>query len=324
MSPHILSLPTELLSQILTSLPLPSLLRFSETCRSARTLANANLQSLSLGISPLPSPYTFSPSKHPLSPSQTPSSLPPSQPSQPTHPHDRWLTIPNITTYPYTTLSNFQSALITSILTRHHPLLQHIDITIWTMSTHMAHALRNLSALQRLSLRFDAGNPGRAVSRAQMALERDEQRKAWCVLAADPPSWSRRLLKLSVKGAVVSARQVAVLLAESRGCEEVVLERCGGVGSEIWMFLGGWCGRERVRRVEFGECGGVIGEAALGVIGGMVGLEHLNLYDCQEELAPGTLERWNEEVWRIPDFVAPRPSAFGADMVIEVDPEYVS
>ena len=52
--------------------------------------------------------------------------------------------------------------------------------------------------------------------------------------------------------------------------------------------------------------------------------KYLNLYDCQEELAPGTLERWNEEVWRIPHFVAPRPSAFGVDMVIEVDPEYVS
>ncbi|KAH7563235.1 hypothetical protein BM1_00282 [Bipolaris maydis] len=248
MTPHILSLPAELLSQILTSLPLSSLLHFSETCHPARTLANANLQSLSLGISPLPSPYTsFPPSKPPLSPSQTHTSQPT------TRPHDRWLRIPNITTYDYTTLSNFQSALLTSILTRHHPLLSHVDLTIWTMSVRMAHALRNLSALQRLELRFDAGNPGRAVLRAQIGLEREEQRRAWDVLARSTPSWSRRLLGLRVEGAVC-----------------------------------------------------------------------LNLYDCEEELAPGTMEKWNAEVWRIPHFVAPRPSAFGVDMVIEVDPEYVS
>ncbi|EMD89919.1 hypothetical protein COCC4DRAFT_158311 [Bipolaris maydis ATCC 48331] len=319
MTPHILSLPAELLSQILTSLPLSSLLHFSETCHPARTLANANLQSLSLGISPLPSPYTsFPPSKPPLSPSQTHTSQPT------TRPHDRWLRIPNITTYDYTTLSNFQSALLTSILTRHHPLLSHVDLTIWTMSVRMAHALRNLSALQRLELRFDAGNPGRAVLRAQIGLEREEQRRAWDVLARSTPSWSRRLLGLRVEGAVVSTKQIAVLLGESRGCEEVVLERCSGVGGDVWAFWGGWCGRERVRRVELRECGGVIREEVLGIIGGMRALECLNLYDCEEELAPGTMEKWNAEVWRIPHFVAPRPSAFGVDMVIEVDPEYVS
>ncbi|EMD65520.1 hypothetical protein COCSADRAFT_169997 [Bipolaris sorokiniana ND90Pr] len=286
-------------------------------------------------IQPAPSQtQTCNPSlwESPRSPTLTPS--PPQNPSYsplkyilpnpPTHPHERWLHIPNITTYDYTTLSNFQSALITSILTRHHPLLSHVDITIWTMSVRMAHALRNLSALQRLELRFDAGNPGRAVSRAQIGVEREQQRRAWDVLAGSTPSWSRRLVRLRIEGAVVSTKQIAVLLGESRGCEELVLERCSGVGSEVWTFLGSWCGKERVRRVEFGECGGVIREGVLGVIGGMGGLEYLNLYDCQEELAPGTLERWNEEVWRIPHFVAPRPSAFGVDMVVEVDPEYVS
>ncbi|EUC47684.1 hypothetical protein COCMIDRAFT_34752 [Bipolaris oryzae ATCC 44560] len=311
MSPHILSLPAELLSQIITSLPLPSLLRFSETCRPARTLANANLQSLSLGIPPYP-PHTHSPHQTTV------------HPTPDRHPHDHWLHIPNITTYPYTTLSNFQSALLTTLLTRHAPLLSHVDITLWTMSVRMAHALRNLSALQRLSLRFDAGSHGRAVERAQMALDREEQRKAWGVLGAETPSWGRRLLGLRVEGAVVGTAEVAVLLKESRGCEELCLERCSGVDGGIWDFLGSWCGKERVRRVEFGECGGVIGEGVLSIIGGMGGLEYLNVYDCQEELAPGTLERWNEEVWRIPHFVAPRPSAFGVDMVIEVDPEYVS
>jgi hypothetical protein len=38
----------------------------------------------------------------------------------------------------------------------------------------------------------------------------------------------------------------------------------------------------------------------------------------------GTMERWNREVWHIADFVPPRPDMYGVDMMIEVDPEYIS
>lgn len=53
-------------------------------------------------------------------------------------------------------------------------------------------------------------------------------------------------------------------------------------------------------------------------------IQRLNLYNCQEENEAGTLQRWNDDVWRIPQFVPPRSNRQGEDMVIEVDPAYMS
>lgn len=41
-------------------------------------------------------------------------------------------------------------------------------------------------------------------------------------------------------------------------------------------------------------------------------------------MTAGTLQRWNEDAWRIADFVPPRANTQGEDMVIEVDPAYMS
>ncbi|USP82603.1 hypothetical protein yc1106_09877 [Curvularia clavata] len=304
MPPHILSLPTEILGQILSLLPVCSLLRFSCTSRYSYAMATANLRTLSLGIAPY----------HPHLPSK---SLPH------TYPYESWLRIPNMQDYTYNTLFNFQSALVSSLLVRYAAMLQHIDLSVWSLSVPMANALRSLHALKTLALRFDSGSHGRSAHRCHIAAERAEQRKAWEVLAQNPPVWSRRLCALKLENADLSTEQLGVLLAESGECREVVLERCSGVGSEFWPFLQSWRGRERLRVLELSDCGGLLGEETVTTIRSLKGLERLNLYDCQE-IAAGLLQRWNEDVWRIADFVPPRSRAQGEDMVIEVDPAYMS
>lgn len=256
MSPHILSLPAEILSQILSLLPVCSLLRFSQTSRYSHTMATANLRALSLGIAPY---QTHLPSK----------SLPHTSSSS----YESWLQIPDPAAYTYNTLSNFQSALVSTLLSRHAAMLQHIDLSIWSLSVATANALRSLHALKTLALRFDSESRGRSVRRAHIAAERAEQCKAWEVLAQSPPVWSHRLRVLKLQNADLSTEQLGTLLAESGECKEVVLERCRGLGRELWVFLRSWRGRERLRVLELRECGGSIGEEAVRAIGGLERLE---------------------------------------------------
>jgi hypothetical protein len=279
MLPHLLSLPTEILSQILSSLPLSSLLRFSETCHRSRTMANANLQTLSLGIAPLPSPYQ-SLLVLPKPPARTAAAISSSSSSHHHHTYyyDTWVRVPNMSSYEYNTLSNFQAALVTSILHRHGSVLQRVELSIWSLTVRMATALRSLHALRSIALRFDNGagerGHGRHVPRSHVAAERAEQHKAWKVLARwPPPVWSKRLTAFRLDNADLTTEQLGVLLWESCVCRELVLERCRFVGSEVWGVVADWCGVQGLWVLELVECGGVLGTEAVRAIGKMEGLK---------------------------------------------------
>ena len=202
---HLLDLPTEIISQILAPLPTSSLLRFSETSHHARTLANANLHTLSLGIAP----PTLSRPKL-LNIDQT--SEPASTTSNSTKsPYSIWLQIPKAQTYEYRTLFNFQSALVTSILKRHGTMLQHLEISVWALTLPMAKAIKGLRALRTFSLRIESGvRYVRGVSRSRIAVEREEQGKAWEVLTESAPEWSGRLTTLRLENCDVRAEQLVV------------------------------------------------------------------------------------------------------------------
>ncbi|KAI4653321.1 hypothetical protein J4E93_001083 [Alternaria ventricosa] len=311
-TPHLLDLPTEILNHILTPLPTRSLLSFLETSRHARILANANLHTLSLGIAPL-APAFF---KY-LDPSIT------STNNNTSDPYEIWLRIPQAKTYEYLTLHTFQSLLVTSILNRHGTMLQHLNISIWSLTLPMAKALTTLRALLTFSLRIESGaRYVRGIPRSRIAVEREEQGKAWDVLAESAGAWSRRVVSLKLENCDVRAEQLAVLLGEMRGCEELGLRRGRYLGREMWAALGEWEGRGRLRVLEVAECGELLGDEAREVVGGLDGLESLNLYDCQEQRS-GEFERLNAETWHIKDFTAPRPGGYGENMIIEVDPDYI-
>lgn len=88
-----------------------------------------------------------------------------------------------------------------------------------------------------------------------------------------PPVWSHRLHAVRLENADLSTQQLGVILAESSECREVVLKRCRGVGSEVWVFFRTWRGREKLRVLEVGECGGLLGEEAVRAVGGLRSLE---------------------------------------------------
>ncbi|KAL6151080.1 hypothetical protein ACJBU6_10074 [Exserohilum turcicum] len=270
MSPHILSLPTELLAQILSFLSLPSLLRFSETSVYARALANANLHSLSLCIV---LPFSRS---HPCDLlsliSETGGKRPARAIQDGTSTPCIRITAPS--QYNYLDLLAFQSTLLSTVLHRHAAMLQHVHLQVPALTVPMALALRTLHALKTLALGFQTPLPTRFVPRSHVAAQRTQQHLAWKTLVdGGPPVWSRRLRSLRLEDAEIETAQLGMLVSESAACDELVLEGCRNLGKEVWCELQMWIGRGRVRVLEVAECGGVLGEKALDGIGGMGGLE---------------------------------------------------
>lgn len=155
----------------------------------------------------------------------------------------------------------------------------------------MAEALRGLRALRRLKVRVERViEVGRKVSRRWVAVQREEERKAWEVLVRTEEEvgsegvigrkrrreygfWSERLTKLELENCDVSSEQLGVVLGRSRACREVRLDACRFLGKEVWSVLGEWEGRGELERLAVVDCGGTLGDEAKGAIGSMDGLK---------------------------------------------------
>ncbi|KAG9378573.1 hypothetical protein A1F94_010342 [Pyrenophora tritici-repentis] len=222
-------------------------------------------------------------------------------------------------------------------------MLQTLELSVWGWSVGMALALRSLRALRTFRVRVErVTGVGRNVPRKWIAVQRAEEKKAWEVLVSGPEEeleevvvvskrrrrrkrgfWSERLTTLELENCDVTAEQLGVVLSKSRGCREVRLDGCRILDKELWTVMGEWEGRSGLERLDVVDCGGRIGEEARTAIGLMDGLKDINLYDCQEQ-DPGSMQQCNDELWHIPDFVAPAPArGVGQNMIIEVDPEYM-
>ncbi|KAF2856725.1 hypothetical protein T440DRAFT_382777 [Plenodomus tracheiphilus IPT5] len=299
MAHSLLDLPPELLSQVLRSLPVRSLLRFSQTSRMSRVLANSNLHTLSLAIQPIRSRAAeeFCAQKH-------------------------CVRMPNASTYSYDVLLKFHNALLTSVITRHADTLHTLDLSIWTLTRPVAKAISELCALRDLSIRVEDDLYARAVPRSSMAVEREEQNKGW-TLIGQTAVWKRRLQRLKVLNADLTADQLAKLLGGSRWCEEIWLGGCKFIGRDIWTFLGHeWEGRTALQRLHVADCGWPLDKESLEAIGGLSALQHLNIQGCYA-MEGDIIEHWNAKVWCIPQLIPPKCVNEQHASAIEVDPEYM-
>jgi hypothetical protein len=169
--------------------------------------------------------------------------------------------------YDYGTLINFHSALLSNILARHNNALRNIDITIWSFTVPIAKAIAKLHALRRLSITIQDCYFARSAQRKYA----HEQSAAWEVLAN---SWSGSLQSLSIENTDIEELQLFKLLARNSTCRELRLRSSSSIGEGLWDFLGGkWLGRNTLRILAAGGCGGDLNEAALESIGSMKQLQ---------------------------------------------------
>lgn len=250
MARSLLDLPPELLSQILSILSVRSLLKFSQTSRLSRTLANSNLHTLSLAIQPLRSraAANYCEQKH-------------------------CVRVQNANICDYGMLLKFHNALLTSVVTRHADAMQALDLSIWTLTVPIANAVSNLFALRSLSIRIEDDLYARAMPRSSIAFEKEEQDKAWDLLGQNAV-WKHRLRRLKIQNADLTTEQLARLLEQSKGCEELWLSGCKFISKDVWVFLGNeWEGRTTLHRLHVAECEWPLDEESLEAISGLTGLQ---------------------------------------------------
>ncbi|KAH7405949.1 hypothetical protein DE146DRAFT_428792 [Phaeosphaeria sp. MPI-PUGE-AT-0046c] len=340
MASSLVDLPPEILIPTLALLPNRSILKFSQCSRYARALANSSLHTLNVAFRPSTLDEDLLLATQPSSVTglsirrkhcteqclgarhmypcrlihQRQGNLPSIDETQ----SDKTIIrVPNADLYEYGTLVNFHSALLSSILGRHHNALQDIDISIWALTTPIAKAVARVQSLRKLSITIQECFQARGPQRRFTA----EQTTAWDVLCTLATS-NGRLSTLRIEKGNLTHLQLFRLLANNPRCYTLQLLGCGAIGKVLWEFLGGkWEGRNNLRALTLADCGGTLGQATLENIGKLKGLETLDLQGCTGVDAK-TMKEWNRSIWNIPHLTPPRSYTLFEEDVLEVDSAY--
>lgn len=288
----LLELPPEVLIGVFSSLALRDLLCFSETSHYARSLTNANLHTLKLDFHSTPR-TTKSKSYDSARGIQSSETAPRSSRTIQTaleiskhlrksqeqphiikvhDPHRASIHIPDATTYSYTTLTDFQSALTCSILTRHAVGIRHSELSIWALTVPIAKALAELTALQSLTITIAKCPHVRLVPRSCILSQRKEEKKAWAILAKSETVFAR-LKNLKVEGAELDIRSLVGILQGSP-CRTVSLSKCNVIGRELWdVVRNEWTGWTKLESFCVSECGGILDHSTLSSLSAMKNLK---------------------------------------------------
>ncbi|KAJ9664274.1 hypothetical protein H2201_005266 [Coniosporium apollinis] len=313
------SIPPELLFQILSYLPIRSLLSFSVTSKSCHALASASVTTLSFGVYPTSLASKISRLHHTAA---TDIEL-----AEKDDPTTVSLIVPEAEKLPLPALYAFHGALTTSVLLRYSNSLRHLDLTVWTLDQCIATALGGCRSLRSLTLRIE--NPHVRLG-ADAAWELSESgvkvmRKvdeddAWDIFDG---AWGR-LRELRVEGARVSSEQLRKVLRVNPSVRELSVQRCKKLDKELWRFLGAeWVGRRDLEALSYVGCGVLDMETLEKSLPAFGKLRHLSLLGTVG-LDIDEVKRKNDEEWHIKDFVPPQSSSGRAvPDIIEVDPAYI-
>ncbi|KAH7078218.1 hypothetical protein FB567DRAFT_450503 [Paraphoma chrysanthemicola] len=293
----LLELAPEILFQVIATLPVQSLLKFSQCSRYTHSLANASLHTLKLDFGPAPNAFrlgSFSTAR-------------------------LLIQVPDANRYDFATLVNLQSALLPSILTRYQEGLQHLDVSLWTLTVPMAKAISELPALRSLSITLVEDLHIRRLSRKYA----DQQRDAWQMLAQQAV-WRGRLQSLKIENTDLSMTHLSPLLSSNYSCRELRIRRCESLGEDFWTFLQqGWNGSATLEILELADCGCVVTEAALDAMAGMRNLKYLDLHRCSVSYAE-TVEQWQGRMGHVAKVKPPKSYSYLDAGILEVDPDYTS
>ncbi|KAF2461244.1 hypothetical protein BDY21DRAFT_331523 [Lineolata rhizophorae] len=335
MSPNFESLPPELQLNILSYLPIPSLLAFSQTSRTSHALATTSLRTLSLGIYPnrlsslisrlSNNSSTCQPSRQPdAATSHGSASAADTKPlhrgkskhARPTAPD--WanntisMTIPAANKLSTPTLLSFHTSLTVALLKRYAPALRHLDLSVWTLTPQIAAALAGIKNLRTLSIRIENPFSRRGVLTCGGG-------PAWNMLAGK----FGRLERLRIEGADITEWQLERILEANTSVRELYVRRCPRVGKGLWQYLAEeWGYGENLWGLGHISCRHLDDEiyewARM-----LRGLEFLSLHGCTY-LRNDDIKRENE-IWGIPEIIMPQAiDDQGYPNMIEVDPAYAS
>lgn len=245
------SIPPETLLQILSYLPIRSLLSFSVTSKSCHALASASVTTLSFGVYP-----TSLASKISRLHDTAATDIELAEKDAPTTVS---LVVPEAEKLPLPALYAFHDALTTSILLRYGSSLRHLDLTVWTLGQSIAAALAKCRNLRSLSLRIEnphvrlsADAPWELSESGVKVMRKVDEDDAWdCFDGAW--GWLR---ELRIEGARVSSEQLVRVLKANPGVRELSVKNCKKLDKELWRLLGTeWEGRGELESLGIVGCG---------------------------------------------------------------------
>jgi hypothetical protein len=183
-------------------------------------------------------------------------------------PHKMLILVQDVQLCEYETLVNLHSALLPCMLARYRNI-QNLGISVWAFTVPMAKAIPKLGGLRSLSIFIQETVYARTAQRNCAVL----QNVAWQVLATST-DWNDKLRELKIENADICEPELIKLIAHAPRCQELKIIKCESIGTALWSMLGGdWEGRDTVRVLSVVDCGAVLGESILKVLGSMKALQ---------------------------------------------------
>jgi hypothetical protein len=267
MARSLLQLPSELLTQILATLPVKALLAFGKSSRYTRRLVISNFHALTVAFH---SSRCSDVSHRQATTSNKKRALPIVLANE--RPDPDSILIRLDPTYDFAILLNLHCALVENLLLR-YSALRRLDMTLWTLTVPMAKAIAHLSALRELSIRIDKGV---SIPNSYKMIEGLEQPKAWDALVQNAV-WAPTMRSLRLENTRIDAVHLIELLQFNSRLRELCLSSCAFVDGLLLEFMGSaWCGRTGLRTLKLEECDDVLDGNALEAIGKLSGLQVSN------------------------------------------------
>ncbi|KAI9838560.1 MAG: hypothetical protein M1819_004869 [Sarea resinae] len=294
-------LPPEILQEVLSYLPIPSLLSYGQTSKSNHALQFIALRSLHLGV--------FHTKISSLVSSMTSPRL--------SVPPPVCIILPRKDTTFKPDVIHAQNQLVRTVISRYRTPLRELDLAIWELEESTAEALAGMQNLRRLSLRLDHPH----------IRHRDVTRRDWDV-ATPSTLWNHfkdcfgRLESLVLERSGITDYQLGQIIRHNPRMRELKLHKCFGLGVEFFEELTRTPVAESLKVFCFTKSDGrEIDDRVLEYIGMMPNLTTLSFYGC-ENIDGKKARKLNAEQWHIPDLTLPRSPDSPPSGLIEVDPEY--
>ncbi|KAI9817774.1 MAG: hypothetical protein M1827_000893 [Pycnora praestabilis] len=310
------SLPPELTREVLSYLPIPTLLSFGQTSHNNHLIQTISLSALRLGIfhtriNGLISFMESPTSSQLLAIHSVPIVL------KKRASHDKYQIIRN------------QNSTTRHILTQYSRTLRDLELVLWDLDEGTAKILANMKNLRRLSLRFDHPHT-RHVRLPRGYWDESPGSTIWNHFDVDDGTGKGekafgRLETLTLERSGITDYQLQRILVNNPRIKELRLQKCLNLTEETFEFIASHSPlNQTLETLHFTKSNNHdIDERVLKHIGRLSNLKSLSLHGCPH-LENETIKPLNEQSWHIPDLMLPQgpDSPREAGQGIEVDPAY--
>lgn len=338
-------LPAELLSGVLSYLPIKSLLNFASTSSNNHSFALSCLQTIDIGIHPSRHAAVLSEPQHCCMPKVDVEE----QPSGRTKiilPQKRCKSL-FITIY-------HQNEVAAELLKAHGSCLRTLDLSIWDLRMETATAISKANRLRHLTLRMDHPHT-RVKNMPGLFWYTSPGSTVWNKFYAAPshfypltppasPRSSRcsspepkmvkpvfgQLETLHLERAGITDFQLQQIINENPNLKEIRLRKCFNLTDEFFRNLANsdLCSPVKVTekrglKVLHFEMSSnpLVDSRVLQYVSSMSGLKSLSFSGCSN-LQNQLVKDMNEDEWMIPDLTPPQAEEWNDDEIIEIDPSY--